>query len=137
MTAAGALGRNDRQTGRWIAAEVRQKASRDGKLPARPGDGALVEVSAEYQNDGIVEHTDRFPVVVEGGISKSSALPRRRDRLPVADDDPDMVRNRPVATELVVDVRADRKHQHERHGHGLQEHVLNVTAPALGCCWRR
>ena len=64
-----------------IAAEMREKAPGHGELPARHGDGAVVEIDAEREIDRVVEHAERLHVVGERDVAEAGALLGGGDRL--------------------------------------------------------
>ncbi len=58
-----------------------EEATRHGKLPARHGYGAVMEVDAQCKVHGVFQHAKRFHVVRKSRVAKSGALFRGRDGL--------------------------------------------------------
>jgi hypothetical protein len=69
---------DDRVAGGGIAAEMGEKPSGHCQLPARHCDGTVMEVDAEGVVHGVVEHTEGFHVIGEGGVAKTGPLLRSR-----------------------------------------------------------
>src|SRR5471030_1274122 len=72
---------NDQVPSRGIAAAMGKKTPGHGKPAARHGDGALMEVDAEREIDGIFEDTEGLHVIGQSNVSKSGSMFASRDRL--------------------------------------------------------
>lgn len=80
IDAPRALCAHHRQAGVGVDARLREKAAGHGQLPARHGDGAMVEINAERIFDRVFQHAERLHVIGERAVAKTRALFRGRHR---------------------------------------------------------
>ncbi len=55
---------------------MRRKTSRRRELPARHGNGAVMEIDAERIIDGVLQHAERLHVIGERRVAKSGVAAR-------------------------------------------------------------
>ena len=77
VDAARALRHHDRQARRRVAAELGEKAPGHRQLPTRHGDGAVMEIDAEGEFDGVFDDAERFHVVGKRDSCESRCAARR------------------------------------------------------------